>query len=122
MSSMSVLPIPDGKTPSAVNTGSIQLRADAPNVAYQGPSFPVGHQGVVRVRAHNGAIAGNVGPVFIGTYRKDVLIGSAIGNIATGYPLTPNTEVTFPVDNLAQIWFSAQNAGDGIQLSVKGAI
>jgi hypothetical protein len=65
----------------------------------------------VRVRGGNGTPTGNTGVVRVALYRE-ALAGTG------GEPITPDTEIIYPLDNLAQLWV-AGTAGDGISVSVR---
>jgi hypothetical protein len=118
--SISLLDIPDGKVPGAVNT-SFRLVATYAAQILQAPGYPVGHAGVVRIRAHNG-MSGNVGTVYVAT-NMNALTNSGGLNLAPGVdPIPAGVEITYPCDNTAQIFVLIPNAGDGVQISVKGVI
>lgn len=68
--------------------------------------FPVPFGAMVRVRAHNGAAAGNTAPMKVGAEQLNEI-------------LAPNTETQRAVRDLIHIVFEGA-AGDGIVVSVKG--
>jgi hypothetical protein len=116
--STSPLPIADGRaTPLSFNMGGILVRLPVALVPLRGPGVVVPKGATVRVRAHNGQQAGNTFPVYVGLSRESVnnYTGS---NGTTADILTPNTEVIYPVDNLAQIWING-GTGDGIVISIR---
>ena len=76
-----------------------------------GPSIAIAPGWSVSIRAHNGVDAGNQHVCKVATSYEE-LGGSQTETI------TPDTEITFPVDNLHQIWASG-TAGDGIIISVR---
>lgn len=66
---------------------------------------------IVAIRAHNGTDAGNQHVVRVSS-RPETLTGTG------GYPITPDSEVSWPVDKVNQIW-AVGNAGDGICVTVQ---
>jgi hypothetical protein len=114
--SQSVLGVPDGRIPESVNNFVTVIIAATGVAQPVLAAFRPGHQGVVRVRAHNGQAAGNVAPVQVADYREGAAIGAA-----GAQTLTPNTEMIFPTDNTGRLWISG-TLGDGVQISVKGTI
>lgn len=68
----------------------------------------------VYIRAHNGTAAGNGAPCCVALSREDAQGGPS----GRGDVITPDTEISYPVDNVRQIW-AAGTAGDGIIISVR---
>jgi hypothetical protein len=54
----------------------------------------------------------NQEPVYLGLSREDV------NYFGKGYSLTPDTEISYPVDHTGQIWFNGTE-GDSITISVR---
>lgn len=67
---------------------------------------------LVAIRAHNGTNAGNAQPVRIARQPEELLNGN-LGNV-----LTPDTQISWPVDGLQQLWFIG-TAADGIIVSLQ---
>ena len=65
----------------------------------------------VSVRGHNGA-TGNTAVVRASVSRADLLQTNG------GNPITPDTEISFPVDNVGQIWIVG-TAGDGVVVAIR---
>jgi hypothetical protein len=104
------LPIDEGKRPGSVNVVGFNVLLAATGVDQQLPAYPVGHTGVVRLKATNGTLAGNADVITVGLYRG-----------GQQYTLDPFDEVEFPVDTLAQVWVKG-TAADGVQATVKARI
>jgi hypothetical protein len=66
------------------------------NVPQQAPQIVVPPNSMVAIRAHNGTNLGNANLVRIG--RQPELLGSMDGD-----PITPDSEISWPCDNLGQI-------------------
>jgi hypothetical protein len=69
-----------------------------------GPPVPV-HSGMVRARAR--AANTKTGFVALGSGSKQ------------GYPLTPDTEVIFPADNLSRVYWNAGADGELVDYTIK---
>jgi hypothetical protein len=94
---------------SAINV-NLQIVIPAAGIAgCQG--FPVPHGATVRILAHNGTDTGNT---------KVIRVSDNPGGVSgpRSTPLPPNSEITYPVDNLGMI-FIAGTPGDGALVSVK---
>jgi hypothetical protein len=65
----------------------------------------------VSVRGSNGTNAGNAALVRTALYR-----GALSGQ--GGDPITPDTEINYPIDNTGQIWVVG-TAGDGIAIAIR---
>jgi hypothetical protein len=65
----------------------------------------------VYIRAHNGQAAGNTAPCTVAITRE--ALGTNQGDV-----ITPDTEISYPVDNLHQIWAQG-TLGDGIIISIR---
>lgn len=103
------LSIPPGKPPANFNFGGITVGGVADqNGPFRAPGVLVPAGMTVRIRA-NPANAGNA---FVGLIREQVLNGR--GDI-----IAPNTEIVYPIDNLAQLIFYFPNAGDGVVISIR---
>ena len=94
-----------------LNIGGITIRANAgAGAPVQGPGLRVPPGAVVRVRA----LPSNAGNVMIAQIPEDLMNGQAD-------VLSPNTEVIWPIDNLARLFLSVQQSGDGVVVSVRSA-
>jgi hypothetical protein len=88
----------------------------------RGPNVLVPPNANVYIRAWNNTAAGNVNPVYVGTSQESV---NALGGIGKGNPITPNTEISFPIDNLQDIWVAmtgiggGPGTGDGVVISIR---
>lgn len=80
------------------------------NVAQRAQPIFVPPDTLVAIRAHNGSSAGNNGNIKIA--RQPELLSTAT-------VLTPDTQISWPVDQLDQVWFIGANAGDGIIISLQ---
>jgi hypothetical protein len=67
----------------------------------------------VSIRAHNGLPTGNTAPCRVAQSREELLLSATSGDV-----ITPDTSISFPVDNLGQVW-AVGTAGDGIILSIQ---
>jgi hypothetical protein len=67
----------------------------------------------VYIRAHNGTTTGNSAPCRVALSVGELSLGSTSGDV-----ITPDTEISYPVDNLCQIW-AAGTAGDGIIIAIR---
>lgn len=105
------VPYGQGAKAGAVNI-SIRTIIETTGVPLRSTGVFVPQGATVRVRAHNGTTTGNSAPVRLGSYRE-MLLEESVGDV-----LTPDTEIIFPVDNLAQIWVTG-TAGDGIIVSIR---
>jgi len=66
----------------------------------------------VSVRGNNGTLSGNANPVYVAKTRARLLLS------VMPQPITPDTEISFPVDNTGQIW-GVGTEGDGIIVSIR---
>jgi hypothetical protein len=96
---------------AAINISVQRVFANASPIRLPALIVPPG--GSVTIRGNNGTTQGNTKSVFV-ALRSEDLQG------AQGYTITPDTEISYPVDNLSQIYASG-TAGDGIIVSVRGA-
>lgn len=113
---------PDGSGPSLPSLVSSQPRkainytirlvlvADNTPQRFPGVIIPEGLS--TSLRGHNGGATGNVQPVYVGPHPE-------YANAASGRIITPDTEISYPVDHGGQIWVSGKT-GDGVILSVSG--
>jgi hypothetical protein len=69
----------------------------------------------VYIRAHNGTASGNTAPARVALNPEGLALGSSSGDV-----VTPDTEINYPVDNLAQIW-GVGTAGDGLIISIRAS-
>lgn len=83
----------------------------ASGVPQQGPSVFVPPNTLVSVRAHNGTNAGNTNTIRIS--KRPETFG-----IIDGDPLTPDSDISWPVDNLNQLWVLG-TAGDGVRVAIQ---
>lgn len=90
---------------------SVYVILRATGVPQQAPPIVVPGGSMVAIRAHNGANAGN--QYLIRVSRQPELLGSQDGD-----PITPDSEISWPCDNLGQIWVVG-TAGDGIRISIQ---
>lgn len=97
---------------AAINRSTKILFA-ADNVPTPVPHMFVPGYTSVYIRAHNGTPTGNSEPVLVATYPEGLTAGR-------GDVITPDTEITFPVDNTGQIWAQGK-AGDGVIVSIRAA-
>lgn len=74
------------------------------------PGYRVPDGCSVRLRAANGANAGNTKAVYVGASISQIIAGH-------GTVLQPGDDVAWPVDNLATVWVAGSNT-DGIVVSV----
>jgi hypothetical protein len=96
---------------NAVNV-SIQLVFAADNIPQRFPAFQVPKGLSVSLRGVSGSDV-NKSTAFAGLYAEQ-LGGSG------QYTISSDTEVTFPADNLCQIWCMGKE-GDGLVASVRGS-
>jgi len=75
------------------------------------PPVNVENAASVAIRGYNGT-TGNAQPVWSGLHRESVT------PLGQGDPITPDTEINYPVDNLGQIWICG-TAGDGVVVSIR---
>ena len=98
---------------TAVNKQVVQSLSAA-GVAQPVPNMTVAPGENVFIRGAGGAALGNAALVYVGLSREDVT------PYGRGYALSPDTEISYPVDHVGQIWFNASNAGrDGVTVSVR---
>jgi hypothetical protein len=90
---------------------SVYVILNATGVPQQAPPINVPAGTLVSIRAHNGANGGNVATVRIS--HQPELLGSTDGD-----PITPDSDISWPCDNLGQIWVVG-TAGDGIRISIQ---
>ena len=91
---------------------TIRLLLTADNVPMRFPGIVIPEGLSVSLRGHNGGATGNAQPVFVGPHPE-------FANASSGRIITPDTEISYPVDHGAQIWVSGKT-GDGVILSVSG--
>jgi len=99
-----------GFMPTSVNQ-SVYVILGATGVPQQAPPINVPGGTLVSIRAHNGTNAGNANIVRIS--RQPELLGEIDGD-----PITPDSDISWPCDNLGQIWVVG-TAGDGIRISIQ---
>ena len=109
-SGLSSLHLAQSQPRKAINQ-SIQVVFVATNVPQRLPGMIVPAGASVSLRGHNGTSAGNSKAVYAAQYAE------SLGAAGT-YTITPDTEITYPVDNLAHIWVMG-TLGDGIIVSVR---
>jgi hypothetical protein len=65
----------------------------------------------VFIRAHNGTSSGNAAICYVGHSQEEL-------NSSGGDVITPDTEISYPVDHTGQIW-AVGKLGDGITVSIR---
>lgn len=104
-----ILPVPPGQPPQSYNMGGIVIGGVAGSQGpFQGPGIRPPTGMTVRIRG-NPANAGNV---YVSLIREDAQ--NMVGDI-----IAPNTEIIYPVDNLASLWFFCASAGDAVTISIR---
>jgi hypothetical protein len=85
-----------------------------PTVGYaQLPPIVTSADATVRIRAHNGTIAGNVNPVGLCDSFEQARAVNAPADM-----LNPDDEAIYPADNLGRIWVRG-TPGDGVIASIR---
>jgi SH3-like domain-containing protein len=79
------------------------------------PSLRIAPGWAVSVRGNNGTTGGNANAIYVARKRSALLLPTQTETV------TPDTEISFPVDNVGQIW-AVGTAGDGAIVSVRYGI
>jgi hypothetical protein len=90
---------------------TIRMLLAATGVPQRFPGIIIPEGLSVSLRGHNGG-TGNAAAVCVGNHPE-------YANASSGRIITPDTEISFPVDHGAQIWATG-TAGDGLIMSVSG--
>lgn len=107
----SLLPTPPGAPPKMTNRGGITVGQANSTGPLPGPGILVPVGMVVRVRGN----PANTGNAYLArTYEDAALKSSGKCDV-----VEPNTEIIYPLDNLAQMWVSFDVAGNLVTISVR---
>lgn len=79
------------------------------------PPLKIAPGWAVSVRGNNGTTDGNANAIYVARNRSALLLPSQTQTI------TPDTEISFPVDNVGQIW-AVGTEGDGAIVSIRYGI
>jgi hypothetical protein len=102
-----------GLVPRKAINYSMRMIFTASGVPQPSQALRVPANTTVYIRAHNGTPTGNAAPCRVALSAAELSQGSTSGDV-----ITPDTEISYPVDNLCQIW-AAGTLGDGIILSIR---
>ncbi len=108
---------PQHHTPTPAVNFSICLFFTSTAIPICGPGYSVPNGATVRVRAATSTQGNNIYGCKTAVYRE-ALLANGMTNSYQGDPLSPDTEIIYPVTNLAQIW-AVGSPGDGITISVR---
>jgi hypothetical protein len=106
-------PGPNARPSRAAINNSVKAVFPTTGLAVNLPAIAVPANCSVYIRAHNGSNAGNTDPCRV-AINPEGLLGTK------GDVITPDTEITYPVNNLAQIW-AIGLPGDGIIVSIRAS-